>query len=86
MYNNLKLPLYDGLQQQLELHNIRRKEFLDSQKTESSKRKRIELKKQRTTEAQRRKEWFTKHGEDDYCSGSYDLSKVQVWLLRAHHT
>lgn len=68
LYNRLKLPLFDGLQEQLELHNRKRKESLGYQKTESSKKKRIELKKQRTTEAHRRKEWSKKHGQDDYGS------------------
>ena len=75
LYNRLKLPLYDGLQEELELYNRKRKESLDSHKTESSKRRRIELKKQRTADAQRRKEGSKKHGQDDYCSGSYDLKE-----------
>ena len=76
LYNRLKLPLYDGLQEQLGLHNRKRKKSLDSQKTESSKKKRIELKKQRTTEAHHRKEWSKKHGQDDYNSASYDLKEL----------
>ena len=50
----LNLPVYDGLQEQLELL---RKEMLDKEKTEVKKRWRIELKKERTKDAQRRKEW-----------------------------
>ena len=66
LYRQLKLPLYDGLQEHLEIQNRKRKEHLDFQKTEQQKKRRIELKKMRTIDAQRRKEWSKKHGQDTY--------------------
>lgn len=59
----LNLPVYDGLQEQLELLNKKRKDMLDDEKTEA---RRIELKKERTLDAQHRKEWSKKHGHHTY--------------------
>ena len=41
LYRRLNLPVYDGLQEQLELLNQKRKEMLDNEKTEVKKRRRI---------------------------------------------
>ncbi len=66
LYRRLKLPVYDGLQEVLEKSNRERKEMLDKQKTEESKKRRIENKRERTKDAQKRKEWSKKHGHDTY--------------------
>ena len=55
--------MYDGLQEHLEKQNRKRKEQLDFHKTEQQKKRRIDLKKKRTIDAQCRKEWSKKHEE-----------------------
>ena len=66
LFKRLKLPIYDGLQEHLESQNRKRKNELDYQKTENRKRRRIELKRERTKDAQHRKEWSKKHGHHTY--------------------
>ena len=73
LYRQLKLPLYEGLQDHLEMQNRKRKEHLDFQKTEQQKKRRIQLKKMRTIDAQCRKDWSKKHGEDTYGDVSENL-------------
>ena len=48
LYRRLKLPVYDGIQQALELFNQQRKVALDKLKTDEAKRKRLQLKVKRT--------------------------------------
>ncbi len=40
--------------------------MLDKQKTDKSKKRTIDLKMERTKDAQRRKAWSKKHGHDTY--------------------
>ena len=80
LFRRLGLPIFEGLQEQLEALNRRRKAELDLAKTEVAKRRRIQLKKERVLDSQRRKEWSKAHGKDTY--GSDDeadvVSKVGV--------
>ena len=57
LFRRLKLPVFDGVQTALERFNKQRKLALDHQKTDKCKRRRIQLKAERTVDAQRRKEW-----------------------------
>ena len=64
LFERLKLPVFGGVQAVLEAFNQQRKLNLDHQKTDSSKRKRIQLKTERKMDTQRRKLWSKKHGHD----------------------
>lgn len=66
LYHRMNLPLFDGVQEALERHNKRRKRALDRLKTEKAKRRRVQLKVERTKDSQRRQEWSKKHGDDTY--------------------
>ena len=66
LLQRLQLPVYDGVQQTLEIVNRRRKKALDSYKTTKAKKRRVELKTLRTKDAQERKLWTKKHGQDTY--------------------
>ena len=50
--------------------------YLDQEKTDSSKRRQIRLKSERTVDAQCRKLWSKKHGHDTY--GSDDSDRTQM--------
>ena len=43
----MKLPVFDGVQEALEKHNLQRKRKLEREKTTPVKKRRIELKKRR---------------------------------------
>ena len=73
LYRRLKLPVYDGIQQALELFNQQRKVALDKLKTDEAKRKRLQLKVKRTKESQIRKAWTKKHGHDTYGEEDEDI-------------
>ena len=62
----MKLPVFDGVQEALEKHNIQRKRKLEREKTTPVKKRRIELKKSRVIEGFQRSEWSRTHGRDAY--------------------
>ena len=64
LYRRMKLPVFDGVQEALEKHNLQRKRKLEREKTTPVKKRRIELKKRRVVEGFRRSEWSKKHGRD----------------------
>ena len=72
LYRRLNLPVYDGIQEALELFNQQRKAALDKLKTEEAMR-RVQLKRERTKETQVRKAWSNKHGHDTYGDGDHDI-------------
>ena len=69
----MKLPVFDGVQEALERYNVQRKRALDEYKTEARKKRRVQLKVQRTKESQRLMEWSKKHGHDTYGHNDDDL-------------
>ena len=68
LFRRLGLPVFEGLQEQLEALNRRRKAGLDLAKTEVAKRHRIQLKRERAFDSQHCKEWSKAHGKDTYSS------------------
>ncbi len=66
LYQRLKLPVYDGLREALEASNRRWMKGLADQKTDKTKKRRIQLKMEITKDAQLRKSWSKKHGHDTY--------------------
>ena len=66
LYRRMKLPVFDGVQEALEKHNLERKRKLEREKTTPVKKRRIELKKRRVVEGFKRSEWSKKHGRDAY--------------------
>ena len=62
----MKLPVFDGVQEALEKHNLQRKRKLEREKTTPVKKRRIELKKRRVVEGFQRSEWSMTHGRDAY--------------------
>ena len=70
LFRHMKLPVFDGVHQALEEFNKARKQVLESRQTEKFRKRRIQLKVERTKDAQRRKAWSYKHGHDTY--GDHD--------------
>ena len=68
LFRRLGLTVFEGLQEQLEALNRKIKAGLDLAKTEAAKRRRIQLKRERVLDSQRRKEWTKAHGRDTYGS------------------
>ena len=66
LFERLKLPMFD------EQKNLN----LDREKTDPYKQRRIQLKTERTVDAQRRKVWSKKHGHDTYGSDDSDDSDL----------
>ncbi len=63
----------------LERLNLKRKKVLDSVKTTKAKKRRLQLKSQRTYEAQQRKLWSNKHGHHTYGEEEEDtVEKVEI--------
>ena len=58
--------MFDGVHVALEAFNQQRKTELDRKTTDRFKRRRIELKVERTLDSHRRKQWSKKHGQDVY--------------------
>ena len=54
LFERLKLPVFDGVQAALEEFNEHRKLNLDHEKTDSYKQRRVQLKTERTMDAQHR--------------------------------
>ena len=75
----LNLPVFDGVHASLEAFNKLKKEVLDKEKTEEYKRRRIQLKVERTKDAQRCKAWSKKHGHDTY--GDDDCNDDDIELM-----
>ena len=73
----MKLPVFDGVQEALEKHNLQRKRKLEREKTTPVKKMRIELKKSRVVEGFRRSEWSRKHGNDEHESDHAKVLKTQ---------
>jgi hypothetical protein len=72
LYRRMKLPIFEGIVEALEKHNMRRKRRLDLAKTTPQKKRRIELKKKRVVEGRERIKWSKKHGQDTYYGGCSD--------------
>ena len=86
LFRRLGLPVFEGL---LEALNRKRKAELDLAKTEAAKRRRIQLKRERVLDSQRRKEWSKAHGRDTYgCNDEADtVRKVGVkWKCKCWST
>ena len=78
LFRRLKLPVFDGVQAALEEFSELRKKKLDRQKTDKCKRRRIQLKVERTKDAQRRKAWSKKHGHDTYGDDHSDDDDLEL--------
>ena len=81
LFRHMKLPVFDGVHRALEEFNELRKQVLENQKTEKFRKRRIQLKVERTKDAQRRKAWSHKHGNDtygDHDSGDDDDDDIQI--------
>ena len=78
LFRLLKLPVFDGVHAALEAFNEGRKAELDRKKTDRCKRRRIELKVERTRDSQHRKKWSKKHGHDTYGSGDSDEEGIEL--------
>lgn len=77
LFRLLKLPVFDGIHAALEAFNEQRKVELDCKKTDRCKRRRIELKVEKTLDVQHCKKWSKKHGHDTYGSGDSDEEGVE---------
>ena len=78
LFERLKLPVFDGVQAALEAFNQQRKLYLDQEKTDSFKQRRIQLKKERTMDSQCRKLWSKRHGHDTYSSDDSDIDEDEI--------
>ena len=70
LYKRLNLPVYDGVEEELEKQNKKRKKALDIFKSEKTMRRRVALKSLRVQEAQERILWTKQHGQDTYGGSS----------------
>ena len=77
LFRRLKLPVYDDVHRALENFNDLRMKQLEFAKTEKSKKRRIQLKGERTKDAQRRKEWSKLHGHDIYGDEDSDTAELK---------
>jgi len=66
LYKQLKLPVYDGVQEALERFGKVRQRELNRKKKETTKHKRIQHKITRKKEQEVRKVWSKQHGADTY--------------------
>ena len=80
LLKRLNLPVYDGVQQVLEKLNSRRKKRLDSLKTTKAKKRRVKLKILRAREAQQRKQWSKRHGNDTYGEDEREITDEEEKL------
>ena len=78
LFRRLGLPVFEGLEEQLEMLNRRRKAKLDLKRTEVAKRRRVQLKRERVFDSQRREEWSKAHGKDTYGSEDGAESRHQT--------
>ena len=72
LYRHMKLPIFEGIVEALEKHNMRRKRRLDLAKTTPQKKRWTELKKKRVVEGRERIKWSKKNGQDTYYGGCSD--------------
>ena len=77
----MHLPVFDGVQEALEMHSIQRKKALEEIKTEEAKKKRVQWKIERTKDAERRKIWSKKHGRDTYGHEDDDVDHCAVKMV-----
>ena len=70
LYRRLNLPVYDGVEEELEKQNKKRKKALDIFKSKKTMRRRMALKSLRVQEAQERILWTKQHGQDTYGGSS----------------
>ena len=66
LYQRMKLPVFEGVQEALEKHNVKRSQALARAKTTPEKKRRIALKKKRGHERIECIQWSSKHGGDTY--------------------
>ena len=66
LFQQLNLPIYDGVRESLERLNRRRKKVLDTIMTTEAKKRRVEWKNIRAQDAQQRKLWSKQHRDDTY--------------------
>ncbi len=78
LFRRLNLPSFAGVKEMLEKLNRKRKKVLDSIKTTKAKKRRIQLRSQRTYEAQQRKLWSKKHGHHTYGEEEDTVEKVEI--------
>ena len=64
VFECLKLPVFDGVQAALEAFSQQRKLYLDQEKTDSFKQRRVQL-KERTMDAQSQRHGYDTYGSDD---------------------
>ena len=76
LYRRMKLPVFEGIVEALQKHNVRRKKNLDLVKTTTKKKRRIELKKKCVKEGIERIKWSKEHGHDTYFG-----SEVEKWCV-----
>ena len=74
----MKLYQHEGMVEALEKYNAWRKRELELAKTTPKKKRRVELKKKRVVEGEKRIKWSKKHGHDTYfdCSGDRDVEEM----------
>ena len=77
LYQRMQLPVFEGVVEALERHNVRRKKDLDKAKTTPVKKRRIELKKRRVHEGFERSNWSRKHGRDTYGDDNDAASELE---------
>ena len=70
----MKLPVFEGMVEALEKHNARRKRELQLAKTNSKKKRRVEMK----NKGIERIKWSKKHGHDTYFGGSDDSDAEEM--------
>ena len=78
LFEHLKLPVFEGVQAAVQAFNEQRKLNLDCNKTDSFKRRRIQLKTERIVDAQCRKVWSKKHGHDTYGGDDSNLDEDEI--------
>lgn len=66
LYRKMKLPVFGGIDEALRQYGRRRDKKMKKIKEERQKRRRIQLKIQRTQEQEVRKAWSDRHGGDTY--------------------
>ena len=81
LYHRMHLPVFDGVQEALEMHSIQRKKALEEIKTEEAKKNRVQWKIERTKDAERRKIWSKKHGRDTYGHEDDDVDHCAVKMV-----
>ncbi len=77
LYQRMQLPVFEGVVEALERHNVKGKKDLDRIKTTPVKKRRIELKKRRVGEGFERSKWSRKHGRDTYGDDNDAASELE---------